>query len=91
MCQLCRVKMPFGFVFDNQDWEVAETIGRICKEIKLQLENDRGVADTWDVFRRKMRSARQIVEVFVANESSKLPKSTQKQMPNLGTHLPPDG
>ena len=76
--------MPFAFVFDNQHKEVVETIGRMYKEIKLQLENDGGAADTWDVFRRKIRSARKIVKVFVANERTKIPVSTQKRKHNFG-------
>ena len=87
--RLCRVKMPFAFVIDDQDRDVVETIGRMYKEIKLQLEKDGGAADTWDVFRRKIQSARQIVQVFVANERSKLPESTQKRTPNLGNTFVP--
>ena len=98
--RLCRVKMPFAFVFDDQDKEVVETIGRMHKEIELQLENDGGAADTWDVFRKKMRSARKMVEVFLSNERSKLPKSKWKRTTNfsaafatrwmqLETHLDP--
>ena len=82
--RLCNVSMPFAFVFDDQDQNVVETIGRMYQVIKLQLENDGGAADTWDVFRRKIRSARKIVQVFVANERMKQPVSTQKRKHNLG-------
>ena len=77
--------MLFAFVFEDQNRDAVETIGWMCKEMKPQSENDGGAADTWDVFRRKMRSARKIVQVFVANERSKLPKSTRKRTPNLTT------
>ena len=89
MDRLCRVKMPFAFVFEDQDRDVVETIGRMYNEIKLQLEKDGGTADTWDVFRRKIRSARQIVEVFVANERLKLNESTRKRTPNFGNTFVP--
>ena len=72
--------MPFAFVFENQPRCVVETIGLMYEEIKQKLDKDGGVADSWDVFRRKINSARMIVKIFLENE---LTKSNHKIMTSV--------